>query len=116
MQFPWIELHHLQQVDDLLRHSYSRPQIIYKHSHRCNLSSISRRRLEQNGPFTPADHYFIDVIAQRVISRHLSDALHVPHESPQVLVVVNGECIYDESHFGITALELAEAIDPKTKG
>jgi bacillithiol system protein YtxJ len=35
--------------------------------------------------------------------------LEVWHESPQVLLVKNGECVYDESHMGIRMDDLLEA-------
>jgi bacillithiol system protein YtxJ len=34
----------------------------------------------------------------------------VHHESPQVLLIVNGECIFDTSHLDISVSELQEAL------
>ncbi len=35
---------------------------------------------------------------------------NIHHESPQVLVIKNGECIYDESHMGINMGDIEEVI------
>lgn len=37
----------------------------------------------------------------------------VHHESPQVLLIKNGECVYDESHSGIDMTEIVEQADEK---
>ena len=38
----------------------------------------------------------------------IAESFSVYHESPQVLVIRNGECIYDESHSAINMDEIAE--------
>ncbi len=34
----------------------------------------------------------------------------VEHESPQILLIKNGECVYDESHNAISMDEIVEAV------
>ena len=36
--------------------------------------------------------------------------LDIHHESPQVLVIRNGVCVYDESHMGINMDDIEEAV------
>ena len=38
----------------------------------------------------------------------IAEKFKVHHESPQVLVIINGECTYDESHMGISMDEIIE--------
>ena len=116
MHFPWINLYRPEQVDELLRQSVSRPQIIFKHSKRCNISSIALRRLEQSQALAEADYYLLDVIGHRDISQQVAHILDTWHESPQILLIMDGECVYDESHMGISAEDLAEELLQKTKG
>jgi bacillithiol system protein YtxJ len=47
------------------------------------------------------DFYFLDLIAYRAISDKIAEDFDVWHESPQVLVIRNGKCIYEESHLSI---------------
>ncbi|MGC8020649.1 monothiol bacilliredoxin BrxC family protein [Salmonella enterica] len=42
------------------------------------------------------------------MSNEVAEMFSVHHESPQVLLIKNGECIYDESHQGITMSEIEE--------
>jgi bacillithiol system protein YtxJ len=63
-------------------------------------------RLERSPQPADLDFYFLDLIAHRDISNSIADTFHVFHESPQIIVIKNGECIYDESHNGIRMDEI----------
>ena len=69
-------------------------------------------RLEDDWDFEPEEMeaYFLDVLQFRPVSLKVAEALQVHHESPQVLLIVNGECIYDASHLDITLEELREGL------
>ena len=54
------------------------------------------------------DFYYLDLLNYRSISSTIAEKFQVHHESPQVLLIKNGECIYDESHYGIMMDELVE--------
>jgi bacillithiol system protein YtxJ len=43
----------------------------------------------------------VDVVKERPISNKLAELLTVRHESPQILVVKNGQCTYHTSHLDI---------------
>ena len=104
----WITLQTEQQLDQLKENSYIRPQIIFKHSTRCSISSVAKNRLERSIQPGEIDFYFLDLIKYRPISNKISEDFNVFHESPQILLIKNGECIYDESHSGIDMEEIAE--------
>jgi bacillithiol system protein YtxJ len=106
----WNDLLTTRQLDDIIQLSHQRPQVIFKHSTRCNISSIAWTRLKNAGKLEGADFYYLDLLAHRPLSGQIATALDVSHESPQVLLVKNGKCVYDESHLGITADELQEQI------
>jgi bacillithiol system protein YtxJ len=106
----WNDLLTTRQLDDIIQLSHQRPQVIFKHSTRCNISSIAWTRLKNAGKLEGADFYYLDLLAHRPLSAQIATALDVSHESPQVLLVKNGKCVYDESHLGITADELQEQI------
>ena len=106
----WIELKSEDQVNKIAEESKFKPQVIFKHSTRCSISAMAKGRLERSLAPENADFYFLDLIAHRNISNKISAAFNVFHESPQILVIRNGECIYDESHGSITMDEIAEQV------
>ncbi len=97
----WIHLLDEQQLEEIKQSSTSKPQLIFKHSSRCSLSSMARNRLDKNEFPAAIDFYFLDIIKHRTISNKIAQDFHVPHESPQVLLIKKGECVYEESHSGI---------------
>ena len=97
----WIPLSNAQQLEDIKINSASRPQVIFKHSSRCSVSSMARNRLDKKGFPDGIDFYFLDIINHRNISNKVASDFKVRHESPQVLLINKGACIYDESHSGI---------------
>ncbi len=104
----WIPLTTEEQFEQILIKSAEKPQVIFKHSTRCGTSSMVLNRLERSEAPGNIDFYFLDLIAFRNISNRISEKLSVYHESPQLLLIKNGECIYDESHMGISMDDLVE--------
>src|SRR4051812_46258513 len=104
----WIQLTSENQLQEIRDNSKTKPQVIFKHSIRCGISSMALSRLERT--YTPmnADFYLLDSISYRSISNKIAQAFDVAHESPQVLVIINEKCIYDESHSGINMDEIEE--------
>lgn len=106
----WIPLTELAQLDLIKKQSFDSPQVIFKHSTRCSISSMALNRLERETPPSNTHFYFLDLIKYRAISNEIAEQFNVYHESPQILVIKNGECVYDESHQGISMFEIAEQV------
>lgn len=104
----WIELVSSDQLDQLIEASSLQPQVIFKHSTRCSISSMAKNRLERSAKPGPVPFYYLDLISNRTISNKIANVFQVQHESPQVLVIKNGKCIYSESHSGIHLDEILE--------
>lgn len=111
----WNNLGSIEQLEEIDAASQSQPVVIFKHSTRCSISSAALNRLERkwddeqtNGVKT----YLLDLIAHREVSNEIARRYGVEHQSPQVLVIQNGSCSYDNSHFGISYDELLEHIKP----
>ncbi|MDB5143865.1 MAG: ytxJ [Mucilaginibacter sp.] len=49
--------------------------------------------------------YFLDLIKHRDISNQIAQDFQVHHQSPQLLLIKDGECILDQSHGGISIEE-----------
>jgi len=97
----WIEIKDSNQLDEINNLSFNVPIVIFKHSTRCSISDIAKGRLDRANAPENARFYLLDLLKHRDISNLISETYHVPHESPQVLIIKNGECTYDESHTGI---------------
>ncbi|HFC00914.1 MAG TPA: bacillithiol system redox-active protein YtxJ [Phaeodactylibacter sp.] len=108
----WIPLESMEQVQQIIDRSKERPCVIFKHSTRCSISSMAKFRLEGDWDFSSEEieAYYLDLIAHRDISAFLAEKFSVYHESPQILLIKNGECTYDASHLDITVDELKECL------
>jgi bacillithiol system protein YtxJ len=106
----WIKLTDLAQLEQIAALSADKPQVVFKHSTRCSISSTALNRLEKGKVPDNADYYYLDLISYRNISNEIANRFGVQHESPQILVIRNGDCVYDESHLGISADELAAQV------
>lgn len=52
--------------------------------------------------------YYLDVIESREVAKEVADRFQVFHQSPQLLVIRDGECTYEASQLEITFEELEE--------
>lgn len=104
----WIPLVKEEQLSAIKEKSKQSPQLIFKHSTRCSISSVVKSRLEKGTPPAGVECYFLDLIANRRLSDAVAKTFDVYHESPQILLINNGECVYDESHMGINLRDIAE--------
>ena len=104
----WIDLNNIQQLADIKELSKTRTQVIFKHSTRCSISSMAKTRLERNEQPESGDFYFLDLLKHRSISDQIAEDFSVAHQSPQILLIKNSECVYEESHSGIQMDEIAE--------
>jgi bacillithiol system protein YtxJ len=107
----WIILTDEGQLNILKELSSQKPQLIFKHSTRCAASSMAKARLERSSQPDNIDFYFLDLVKYRQLSNKIAEMFAVSHESPQVLLIKNGECIYEESHGAIQMEEIIEQVE-----
>jgi bacillithiol system protein YtxJ len=109
----WIMLNELNQLTTLRDQSNNKAILIFKHSTRCSISRTALDRLERSWKPEEMTHitpYFLDLISHREISNQVAGQFGIEHESPQVLIIKNGEVVYDRSHFDIDYTSLRKAI------
>ena len=104
----WKEFIDEQGLEAIKKLSSEKPQVIFKHSTRCSISTMAKSRLERSAEPDGIDFNYLDLIAHRDISNKIADDFNVEHASPQVLIIKNGECVYDESHNAISMDEIVE--------
>ena len=106
----WIPLTSVDQLAEIITLSANKPQVIFKHSTRCSTSSMALNRLERAETTDLADFYYLDLLQYRPISAQIAETFQVEHASPQVILIKNGSCTYDESHMGISMDEILEQV------
>lgn len=104
----WIALTDEEQLEIIKQESEKQPIAIFKHSTRCSISSMAKMRLERAETPQNISFYYLDLIRYRNLSNKIADLFKVHHESPQVLLIKNGACVYDESHNGIDMQDIAD--------
>lgn len=108
-----IEIKTRQDFDDLLTQSFKRPVLLCKFSPICGNTPVARDEIEiflkSTDKILP---YSIDVVHNRDLARAIAKEINIKHESPQVLLFVNGKCLFDEDHYHITDDSLRNGILP----
>jgi bacillithiol system protein YtxJ len=107
----WQNLEDLNQIQQLTSLSSVKPVLIFKHSTTCSISQMAKLRLEESWVFNSVETFYLDVKRFRNLSDLIASTFSVHHESPQVLLIDKGECIYDASHFDISCQEISETLD-----
>jgi bacillithiol system protein YtxJ len=103
----WINLEDLGQLNEIINASEEKPVVIFKHSTRCSVSRMALKQFENEFNLQgKMDAYYLDLIDNRAISNEIASKFDVVHQSPQLLVIKNGKCIYNISHSEIDALFL----------
>ncbi|MDN5286510.1 MAG: ytxJ [Mucilaginibacter sp.] len=107
----WISLESADQLNSIKQ--YQGYSLIFKHSTRCSISMMAKRRFELDWEDLPEDMplYFLDLINYRELSAQVAQLFQVHHESPQLLLIKDGECILDQSHGGISIEEALSVLN-----
>ena len=107
----WIALEDLGQLNEIITRSEEQPVVIFKHSTRCSVSRMALKQFENEFDLKEqVTSYFLDLIAFRDVSNEIASRFDVVHQSPQLLLVTNGKCVYNVSHSDIDASELKSQI------
>ena len=106
----WKPLTEISQLDDIAGASV--PVLIFKHSTRCGISNMVLKNFERHydlrdGELEP---YFLDLLSFRRLSDEIASRFGVLHQSPQILVIKDGKCLYTASHSDIDAASITEKI------
>lgn len=108
----WIPLTALDQLDEIREESRESVVVIFKHSTRCSISGTALHRMERGwtDDLNAIKVYFLDLIAYRNVSNEIANAFRVVHESPQLIVIKNGEVVYSASHNSIRPEDLLKFV------
>ncbi len=89
----------IEDVGDLETMLATERAILFKHSSNCELSASAWRHVDKFVKSCPsATVFLINVIENRSISREAESRLGVRHETPQVILLEDGQAVRQASH------------------
>ncbi len=108
----WIELISPEQISEIKEISKSKPVLLFKHSTTCSISNTTLNRLERNWKEEElgVSAFYLDLLNYRSISKQIAEEFQVEHQSPQVLIIKDGQSVYNNSHFGIDYLSIKDQL------
>lgn len=112
----WTDLISIDQLAVIRAESYEIPVVIFKHSTSCGISMSAKHKLEFEVPDYSLDwsFYFLDLLRYRSVSHAVAEEFRVIHQSPQIIVIRDGQSIFDASHHKVTpsAIKIALQTEP----
>ncbi|MFN2492084.1 MAG: bacillithiol system redox-active protein YtxJ [Pyrinomonadaceae bacterium] len=106
MENHFVKLTDTKSFDELANRSKDQPVVIFKHSLTCPISASAYEQMAE----TDGEVALIEVQKARELSTEIENRLGVAHESPQVIVLRNGQVVWSASHFRITSDAVDDAV------
>ena len=100
-----------QQLEGLFARSHERPVLVFKHSLTCPVSAAAYDEMRRVG----REVALVVVQKARDVSREVESRTGVRHESPQALILRDGEAVWSASHWKVTAEEVGRALGEQEK-
>lgn len=101
--FIWRSIEELSQLDAIEKLSEEKLVVIFKHSVTCGISNMVWHQFQNEIDFNN-DHIemlYLDLLAHRDVSNEITKRFQVLHQSPQILVIKDGEVLHHASHSAI---------------
>ena len=101
-----------EDLEDLLARSVSSPVVILKHSTRCPISTHAHGEFNEYAASATGRGVVcavVLVVEDRPLSLEIAERLGVPHQSPQAILVRDGDAVWNDSHERVSALALQQA-------
>ena len=110
-------LNSVEYWQELNKKSHEQPQIIFKHSSACPISLTafeSLKEAEEAGA-TPQDIHMLVVQVSPELSAQIEEESGIKHESPQLLILKDGNVAFHANHYEITGDVLTEQLAELSK-
>jgi bacillithiol system protein YtxJ len=106
METQFTQINDTNTLDQVLARSHNEPVILFKHSTTCPISASAYRQMSQ----VSGDVSLVVVQRARDVSNEIEARTGIRHESPQAIVLRNGEAVWTASHFDITSDAVENAV------
>lgn len=100
----WQEITSIEDIQKIKELSQERKVMIFKHSTSCGISNRVLSELEIDWREEETHNlkiFYLDLLAHRDVSNAIADDFNIRHQSPQILMIENGVCYFDTSHWNI---------------
>ena len=101
-----IALTNENQIEDIIKSSSRESVLIFKHSTRCGISSIMLNRFDNKIKKLDKTYYILDILNYRPLSNLIQDKFSIRHQSPQLLVIKDGNVVAHDSHSGVLGVNI----------
>jgi len=107
------EINSIQDFEGILNESHQRKIIILKHSTTCPISARAWQEVQDfiKKSSEEIQVVMIKVIESRPVSNQVAEILRVVHQSPQVLLLSNGQVLWHASHQAVTQNNIMRALE-----
>jgi bacillithiol system protein YtxJ len=100
------QLADVKALDELFELSRSRAVVLFKHSTTCPISSAAYQEMSGYA----GEVALLIVQRSRELSREVESRTGVRHESPQAIVLRDGQAVWNASHWKVRADAVARAV------
>ena len=94
-----------------VRSSFAQPVLILKHSLTCGTSGMAVEEVQDlidAGP--PLEAFIVTIQTGRDVSQAIETRFRIRHESPQALILRDGEVVWHGSHFRVSAAAIRKVL------
>jgi bacillithiol system protein YtxJ len=105
---PFRALTSNEDLEEALQQSDDEPVVLYKHSNTCPISAQAQDELKSLAGDGPPV-YRVVVQEARPVSDQIAEHFSIRHETPQAIVVHDGEPTFNASHRDVTAAKVSQA-------
>ena len=103
----WKTLNSAEDWENAVAASHDTPIVVFKHSTRCSVSRMALKMTEQRWNLHENIHpYFLDLLVNRDISNAVAHEMQVQHQSPQLLCIRDGKCVFHANHGNIDPVDV----------
>jgi bacillithiol system protein YtxJ len=97
-------------LDELVARSHETPVVLFKHSTTCPISARAHHQMAKLPADVAGQISLVVVQRARELSRRVAEQTGIRHESPQAIILRNGQAVWSASHFDITAEAVEQAV------
>lgn len=118
MNKDWSDLTEENQIAEIIALSSSIPVYIFKHSTTCGISAQAKENIEISFKNTdkPFLFYYLDLLKYRTVSNEIAAKLGVHHQSPQLILIHDGQVAFTTSHHKIKTNSIEVSLSLLNKG
>ena len=110
MTGPFAPVPDLATLERLFTDSHAGPVVLFQHDPFCPISAHAHRAMAQ----LSGTVHLVNVARQHELAHSIATRTGIRHESPQVLVLRDGQVLWSASHHAITADAVGGAISDGT--